>query len=55
MSEYGIKEAVYEHMPFIDEHLKKLNVPIFDRFMHAAYLFVDIAVIDSSFKIKRSF
>ncbi|MGP9765452.1 hypothetical protein ACT3UM_06955 [Halomonas sp. AOP13-D3-9] len=53
MSDFGLKEAIDEHMPFIDEYLKNLNVPIFDRFMRAAYLFVDIAVIDSTFESKK--
>lgn len=53
MFEYGLKEAIDEHMPFIDEHLHKLNVPIFKRFRCAAYLFVDFAVIDSSYKNKE--
>ncbi len=53
MSDFGLKEAIDEHMLFIDEHLKKLNVPIFDRFMHAAYLFFDIAIVDSSFENKE--
>ena len=53
MSKYGLKEAIDEHMPFIDEHLQKLNVPIFDRFMRAAYLFVDVAIIDSSYESKE--
>jgi hypothetical protein len=53
MSEYGLKEAIDEHMPFIDEHLQKLNVPIFDRFMRAAYFFVDFAIIDSNYESKE--
>lgn len=53
MSDYGLKEAIDEHMPFIDEHLQKLNVPIFDRFMRAAYFFVDFAIIDSSYESKE--
>tara|TARA_R110001583_G_scaffold188527_3_gene350683 strand:- start:190 stop:1152 length:963 start_codon:yes stop_codon:yes gene_type:complete len=53
MSEYGLKEAIDEHMPFIDEHLQKLNVPIFDRLMRAAHLFVDLAITDSSYESKE--
>jgi len=53
MSEYGLKEAIDEHLPFIDEHLQKLSVPIFDRFIRAAYFFVDVAVIDSSYESKE--
>jgi len=53
MNEYGLKEAIDEHMPSIDEHLQELNVPIFDRFMRAAYLFVDVAIVDSSFESKK--
>ena len=38
---------------FIDEHLQKLNVPIFDRLMRAAHLFVDLAITDSSYESKE--
>lgn len=55
MNEYGLKEAIDEHMPFIDEHLQKSNIPIFNRFMRAAYLFVDVAIVDSSFESKDDF
>lgn len=53
MSEYGLKEAIDEHMPFIDELLQQSNIPIFDRFMRAATVFVDVAIIDSSFESKE--
>ncbi|MGF1693934.1 hypothetical protein [Photobacterium kagoshimensis] len=52
MSQYDLKDAISEHMPFIDELLQKMNVPIFNRYMRASYIFVDVAVIDSSFETK---
>lgn len=51
MSEYGMKEAIDEHMPDIDESLQ--DIPIFDRFIRAAYRFVDTAVIDSNYENKE--
>lgn len=53
MSEYGMKEAIDEHMPFIDKILRDRNIPIFDRFIRAAYLFFDIAIIDSNYENKK--
>lgn len=53
MSKYELKDAIDEHMPFIDEILQESKVAIFDRFMHAASIFVDVAITDSSFGSKE--
>ncbi len=55
MNEYGLKEAIDEHMPFIDGLLQQSKIPIFNRFMHAAKIFVDVAVIDSNFESQEEF
>lgn len=53
MGEYKLKDAIDEHMPVIDELLQSDKIPIFKRFMIAARLFVEDAVIDSSFNSKE--
>ena len=53
MGEYNLKDAVDEHMPFIDSLIQESNIPIFDRFMRAAILFVDVAINDSSYRSKE--
>lgn len=53
MSKYELKDAIDEHMSFIDEILQESKVPIFDRFMRAASIFVDVAITDSSFGSKE--
>lgn len=53
MSRCDLKDAIDEHMPFIDEILQSSEVAIFDRFMRAASIFVDVAITDSSFGSKE--
>jgi hypothetical protein len=53
MSKYELKDAINEHMPFIDEILQESELAIFDRFIRAAFIFVDVAVTDSSFGSKE--
>jgi len=53
MSKYELKDAVDEHMPYIDEILNEEKIPIFDRYMKAGLLFVDIAISESSFSSKK--
>lgn len=53
MSKYELKDAIDEHMSFIDEILQESKVPIFDRFIRAASIFVDVAITDSSFGSKE--
>lgn len=53
MSKYELKDAIDEHMPHIDEILQESKVAIFDRFMRAASIFVDVAITDSSFGSKE--
>ncbi|WP_271273796.1 HEPN domain-containing protein [Aliamphritea hakodatensis] len=52
MCEYGLKEAIDENMPFIDELLQRSNVPIFYRFIRAAKIFVDEVVVDCNLESK---
>lgn len=52
MSKYGLKDAVDEYMPHIDEILSEARIPIFDRYMRAGLIFVDIAISGSSFDTK---
>ena len=47
-----MKAAIDEHMPFIDKQLHELQIPIFNRFFQAACIFVEVAIIDSSFDTK---
>lgn len=53
MSKYELKDAIDENMPFIDEMLQESKVAIFDRFMRAALIFVDLAITYSSFGSKE--
>lgn len=45
-----LREHIDEHMPHIDELLAEQNIPINKRFFHAARLFVETAVLESSYK-----
>lgn len=53
MSKYELKDAIDEHMPFIDEILQESKIAIFERFIRAASIFVDVAITDSSFGSKE--
>jgi hypothetical protein len=53
LSKYTLKDAINEHMPFIDELLGESNIPVFKRFIQAASIFVDVAIVDSSFETKE--
>lgn len=48
-----LREHIKEHMPYIDEILAKQNVPIQKRFFIAGRLFVEAAVMDSTFESKK--
>ncbi|MBF0275941.1 MAG: hypothetical protein HQK84_11990 [Nitrospinae bacterium] len=49
----NLKKYIIEAMDMIDESLDRLNVPVYRRFIHAAHDFVDIYIIDSSYKSKK--
>jgi len=53
MREYGLKDAIDEYMPLIDEPLQELKLPIFERFMRAARIFVEMAITESKFSSKE--
>ena len=48
-----LREHIKEHMPYIDEILAEQNIPIPERFFSAGRLFVEIAVMDSTFESKK--
>lgn len=45
-----LKDHISEHMPHIDKILAEQNIPIHKRFFIAGKLFVEIAIINSSFQ-----
>jgi hypothetical protein len=53
MKQYSLKDIINEHLPLIDKLLTDQNIPIFDRSMRAALIFIDVAVVDSNFKNKE--
>ncbi len=53
MSKAEFKKVINEHMRYIDELLSAQHIPLFERYIHAALVFVDVAIEDSSFKSKE--
>lgn len=53
MEKYDLVDAINYHMPVIDKLLEEGGVPVFKRVIEASLLFVDLVVIDSSFKSKK--
>jgi hypothetical protein len=51
----NIKDYVDQHLPMIDEHLSELGVPIYERCMPAARLFVEYFVVNTSSDSKKEF
>jgi len=51
----SIKSYLDEHLPIIDEHLSDLDVPIYDRYLRASYLFVEDFVVSTSIGSKEDF
>ncbi|MDY0222693.1 MAG: HEPN domain-containing protein [Desulfobacterium sp.] len=45
-----LKDHINEHMPYIDQILAEQNIPIHKRFFIAGKLFVEAAIVDSSFQ-----
>lgn len=53
LEKYDLVDAINFHIPAIDKMLEEENVPVFDRVFKASLLFVELVVIDSSFKSKK--
>lgn len=48
-----LNEAIYEHMLIIDKLLKESKTPIFERPFKASIIFVETAILDSTFKNQK--
>lgn len=53
MNTHTLKNVIADHLPLIDNLLNDQKIPVFDRFMKAAFIFVEVAIVNSSFETKE--
>jgi HEPN domain-containing protein len=55
MNNISLKDSVDEHMQFIDDILNEQKIPIYNRYMNAAIMYVKMAIVSSSHETEDEF